>query len=65
MNNKKVIIPSNKKKDFKCTRQTMDDLDVWHINGVMCIAHNADPIYITKEQAMKFFDLTDNQGGSK
>ena len=54
---KKSVIPSDKGKNFKCTRQTMPDLDVWHINGLMCIAHHEDPIYITKEQAMKFFDL--------
>ena len=53
----KALIPSDKGKDFKCTRQTKPDLDVWHINGLMCIAHPEDPIYITKEQAMKFFDL--------
>lgn len=51
--------------DFMVTRQTMPDLEVWNIGGMMCIAHNDDPIYITKEQAMKFFGLTDNNGDSK
>lgn len=51
--------------DFMATRQTMPSIEVWNIGGMMCIAHNDDPIYITKEQAMKFFGLTDSQGDSK
>ena len=49
---------NSSKGDFMATRQTMPDLEVWNIGGMMCIAHNDDPIYITKEQAMKFFGLT-------
>tara|TARA_R110002033_G_scaffold88405_1_gene138445 strand:- start:29 stop:223 length:195 start_codon:yes stop_codon:yes gene_type:complete len=51
--------------DFIAVRQTMPPLEVWNIGGMMCIAHDDDPIYITKEQAMKFFGLTDSQGDSK
>ena len=43
--------------DFMASRQTMSDLEVWKIGGSMCIAHEDDPIYITKEQAIKFFNL--------
>ena len=45
--------------DFMCHRQTLGSLEVWNINGKMCIAHHDDPIYITKEQAMKFFKLVE------
>lgn len=43
--------------DFMAQRQTMPDIEVWNISGNMCIAQGEDPIYITKEQAMKFFNL--------
>ena len=43
--------------DFMASRQTMSDLEVWNIGGSVCIAHEDDPIYITKEQAIKFFNL--------
>ena len=44
-------------KEFEAVRQLGSPLEVWDIDGVMTIAHPDDPIYITKEQAMKFFDL--------
>ena len=47
--------------DFMASRQTMPELEVWNIGGMMCIAQEDDPIYITKEQAMKFFDLKENK----
>ena len=46
-----------KSKDFEAARQMGSPLEVWDIGGVMTIAHPDDPIYITKEQAMEFFDL--------
>lgn len=51
--------------DFIASRQTMEPIEVWNIGGRMCIAQADDPIYITKEQAMKFFGLTDSEGDSK
>ena len=47
--------------DFIASRQTMDSVEVWNISGLMCIALHDDPVYITKEQAMKFFDLVPDQ----
>jgi len=47
--------------DFIASRQMMDDVEVWNIGGKMCIALNDDPVYITKEQAMKFFDLEEKE----
>ena len=44
--------------DFMASRQIMPDIEVWKIGGKMCVAVSDDPIYITKEQAMKFFNLT-------
>jgi len=49
------------KGDFIANRQTMPSLEVWNIGGLMCIAHDDDPIYITKEQAMKFFNLVESK----
>ena len=49
--------------DFMANRQTLPALEVWNIGGNMCIAQEDDPIYITKEQAMKFFNLTNNTQG--
>lgn len=43
--------------DFMAIRQTLPDVEVWKICGKMCIADGEDPIYISKEQAMKFFNL--------
>lgn len=51
--------------DFIAQRQMYEPVVVWNVNGDMCIALDDDPVYITKEQAMKFFGLTDNQGDSK
>ena len=45
------------KGDFIASRQQLDDVVVWNIGGSMCIALYDDPVYITKEQAMKFFNL--------
>lgn len=55
--NKTGFNPDN--GDFICQRQTLSPLEVWNINGNMCIAHHDDPIYITKKQAMKFFNLVE------
>ena len=53
--------------DFMASRQTMADIEVWNIGGTigvwniggtMRVAVSDDPIYITKEQAVKFFNLT-------
>lgn len=44
-------------QDFEVCRQMGCNLEVWNIGGMMCIAAEDDPIYITKEQAMVFFDL--------
>ena len=46
--------------DFMAGRQTKEDIQVWNICGHMCIAADDDPIYITKEQAMKFFNLKES-----
>lgn len=46
--------------DFIALRQNFPALEVWNIGGSMCIAHDDDPIYITKDQAKKFFNLTEN-----
>jgi hypothetical protein len=46
-----------KGEDFTAGRQTFKPIQVWNVNGVMCIAQKDDPIYITKQQAMDFFDL--------
>lgn len=43
--------------DFMAARQTFAPVEVWNINGSMCIAMEDDPIYITREQAKKFFGL--------
>ena len=45
--------------DFLAARQRLEDIEVWNINGQMCIACDDDPIYITKENAKKFFNLTE------
>ena len=45
--------------DFIASRQQMGDVAVWRIGGDMCIALEDDPVYITKAQAMKFFNLTE------
>ena len=64
MKNSKTV-PESDNGDFMASRQTMEPLEVWSIGGKMCIAQADDPIYITKEQAMKFFGLIDSQGDSK
>ena len=48
--------------DFMAARQEKQPVEVWNINGSMCIAVDDDPIYITKEQAKAFFNLTEKQG---
>lgn len=45
--------------DFMASRQQFGAIEVWNINGSMCIAADDDPIYINKEQAKKFFNLTE------
>ena len=42
------------------------EVDVTRFNGMMAICGDDEGcVLITKEQAMKFFGLTDNQGDSK
>lgn len=47
--------------DFIAQRQQKNDVAVWNIGGSMCIALDDDPVYITKEQAMKFFNLKEDK----
>ena len=43
--------------EFMAERRTLPDVVVWRICDHMCITDERDPIYITKKQAMKFFNL--------
>lgn len=45
--------------DFIASRQLMPPVVVWNVGGDMVVALSDDPIYITKEQAMKFFNLVE------
>lgn len=45
--------------DFIASRQQLGSVVVWNINGLMCVVLEDDPVYITKEQAMKFFNLVE------
>jgi len=53
------------KGDFIADRQQLESVVVWNIGGSMCIALYDDPVYITKEQAMKFFNLVPNSTNNK
>ena len=50
------------KGDFIATAQGGSDIVVWNVSGQMCITSSDGPIYITKEQAKKFFNLTEAAG---
>ena len=48
-------------QDFTAVRQRFEPLQVASIGGAMCIMQEDDPIYISKEQAMKFFGLVEKE----
>lgn len=50
------------KGDFIATTQGGPGIVVWNVSGQMCITASDGPIYITKEQAKKFFNLTEDAG---
>ena len=50
---------NTKNGDFIANRQQLEPVEVWNIGGNMCVALPDDPVYITKEQAMKFFNLVE------
>lgn len=47
--------------DFIASRQNMPPVVVWNIDGDMVLALSDDPVYITKDQAKKFFNLTEKE----
>ena len=48
--------------DFKAWGHMHGDVDVWKINENMMIITPEGPIEITKEQAIKFWNLKDLKG---
>lgn len=52
-------------KDFLASRQLKDSVEVFPVNGNMAIMLPDDPVYITKQQAMKFFDLIESTPTNK